>query len=61
MCEMVASWQCEHGSRGMPVVGSRYLAMTGEDIEAVVLGVMICRVCRFIKLLQLPVVTSYKC
>jgi hypothetical protein len=48
MCKMVASWQCEHGSRVLPVVGSCCMAMTGEDIEAVVLALMIYRVRRFV-------------
>jgi hypothetical protein len=42
-------------------VGIRYLATPVEDTEALMFGVVICRVCRSVNLLQLLVVTSYKC
>jgi hypothetical protein len=45
-------------SRRISVVGNRYLTTPSEDIKAVLFGVVICRVCRSVKLLELPVVTS---
>jgi hypothetical protein len=60
MCKRAAIQQgCEQRSRGTPTVGSYYLAMLGEDIEALMFGV-VWSVCRSIKLLPLPVFMSYK-
>jgi hypothetical protein len=40
ICEMVASWQGhEHGSGGIPIIGSRYLATTSEDYNRLRLSV----------------------
>jgi hypothetical protein len=51
-CAMVASQQRrKHESRGMPTVRNSYLATPGEAIEAVMFGVVICRMCRIVKLL----------
>jgi hypothetical protein len=61
-CEPVAIHQGrEYGSRGIPIVGSRYLATPGEDSDALMFRAVICKVCRSVKLLWLPVFTSYKC
>jgi hypothetical protein len=54
-------WGCEHRSRGISIAGSCYLATCGKDTEALMFGVVICSMCMSVKLLQLPVVTSYKC
>jgi hypothetical protein len=45
----------------IPIAGSRYIATPSEDTEALMLRTVICTVCRCMKLLQLPVVMSYKC
>jgi hypothetical protein len=58
-CEAVAIQQGRgYGSRGIAVVGRRYQGAPGEDIEGFVHAAVavICRVCRSVKLLQLPVV-----
>jgi hypothetical protein len=61
-CEMEASCQWwKHKSRRLSTVGNRHQAMTGEYIKTSrVLEYVIWGVCRSVKLLQLPVVTSYK-
>jgi hypothetical protein len=51
----------EHESREITVVGSHYLATHGEDREALMFRVVICRDSKPLKLLQLAVVTSYNC
>jgi hypothetical protein len=38
-----------------------YQATTSEGIKDSMLAVMICRICRVVKVLQLFVITSYKC
>jgi hypothetical protein len=54
----------EHGSREISIFRSRYQGTTTsediEDWEDLVCAVVICRVCRLVKVLQLFVVTSYK-
>jgi hypothetical protein len=43
-CETVASWQGhEHGSRGISIVGSCYLAVTRKDRDDFVFVVVTCR------------------
>lgn len=48
----------EHGSRGIPTVGSRYLATLGEFTGALMIRIVILRVCRSVTELQPPVATS---
>jgi hypothetical protein len=38
----------------------RYQATTGEDIEHLVFAIVICKVCRLVRVLKLFLVTSYK-
>jgi hypothetical protein len=57
-CEMVTIQEGrEHGSRRIRIAGTRYPAMPGEDIEALLFAGVICRVCSSVKLLQLLLVT----
>jgi hypothetical protein len=46
----------EHGTRAISIVRNHYKATTGEGIEDFVFAVVICSVCRSVK-----VVASYKC
>jgi hypothetical protein len=39
---------CEHGSRGIPIIGSRNLAMPSEDTKALKFEVVICKVNRLV-------------
>jgi hypothetical protein len=49
---MVAKQQGhEYGNRGMSTAGSRYLAMTSEDIEDLVFAVLTCGMCKLLKAL----------
>lgn len=53
----------EHGSRGIPTVGSHYQATAGKDIanrEDLVCSVMKSRICELLTALYLLVVTSYR-
>jgi hypothetical protein len=61
-CETVASWSGhKYGRWGIYIVGSHYRATTSEGMEDFVYcSTVICRVCRSVKLLHLPVATSYK-
>jgi hypothetical protein len=43
------------------MVVSCYLATCGEVVEALTFRIEICRVCRSVELLQLPIVTSRIC
>jgi hypothetical protein len=45
--------QCrhEHGSRGIPIAWNRYLAVPGEDPEALMFVVVICKVCKPVRAL----------
>jgi hypothetical protein len=61
-CEMVASRRrCKHESKRILIVGNSYLATRSEDIEEFTFAAVavICRACRYVKRLYLPVVTSY--
>jgi hypothetical protein len=62
-CEPVAIQQGrEYGSKGIFIVRSRYDEKTNKDIEDVIYAVvtLIFKVCKSVKLLPLPVVTSCK-
>jgi hypothetical protein len=49
-CEPVITKQgCGYWSREIPIAGNCYLVMPGEDRQPLMLGVVICRVCRSVK------------
>jgi hypothetical protein len=59
--QLTSSKDVSTEARGTTVDGSPYLPVPGEDIEALMVGLMIFGVCRYVKPLQLPVVTNYTC
>jgi hypothetical protein len=53
----------EHGSKGISIVRSRCLAANSEgviDREDIACAVVVCKVCRIVRVLKLSVVTSHK-
>jgi hypothetical protein len=50
-CESVTSQQGhEHGNIAVSIVRSRYIATPHEHIEALMFAVVICRICRSVKM-----------
>lgn len=58
-CQTTTIQQGHDGSRGILIVGSCYLAMPGEDKEALMFGVVIYKMCK--SLMPLHIVMYYTC
>jgi hypothetical protein len=48
------------GGEGVSIVVSRCVATPSKDVEDLASAIVNCKMCELVKLLQLPVVTSYK-